>query len=90
MTQLVINRVWPSINCHAKRLMKEDLQRRKDRGESGHVRTWISARADEANISAITLRHIIYGEQVYKGYEKELVKIFGKEVFTVEWKTCED
>ena len=90
MNQLIITRLYPEIHCHTKKLMLEDIQRRKERGENVSGRRWVIARADEANMSAHILTNIIFNKRSYRGYEEELVKIFGKEVFTVEWKPVKD
>jgi len=86
----VITRIFPKIHCHAKRLMAEDMQHRRERGERVDVKGWISARADEVNMSKFALEHIIYGRQSYEGYQEDLVKIFGNDVLMVQWVKIED
>lgn len=75
----------PVIHFHGKKLMAEEIKKRRKKGEIVNVVPWIRQKADEVNMPYATLYSYIYGNRPFHGHEDKLVRVFGGKVFTVTW-----
>ncbi len=80
-----IIRKKPVIHFHGKELMIKEIKARRKKGEVVNVTPWIRQKADEVGLPYSTLYHCIYKHAPWDGCQDQLVRIFGKKVFTVTW-----